>query len=411
MRTSPFHDRLAPLNETELWEHWSGYLSAIKYQHSATVEYFAARDAVGVFDTSPLFKYRITGTDSTSFLSGVFVRDIAGCAVGRAQYTLWCNDAGYVLEDGVVLHVAADEYWLTSTRRNLAYLSRLVGSCGVVVEDVSDDFGVLAVQGPHSLNVLAAAIDGSIELEYFGVTSGSIGGHTVTISRTGFTGDLGYEIWVEAAAAGPVWDALMEVGAGYNIIPMGALALSMARLDGGLLLLGTDFESARFAWTDAERETPDELGLGWMVPKQTDRAYPGKEAIEAERRDRTSRWKTVGVIVDAAAYERTFNDAGLIAPKEGVYRTGSLSLYDADFNESLDANYVGYMTSFMFSPVLKRHIGLAKVPLDRAAPGSELFLELTVSHRPKYVRAEVTRTPFYNPPRKTAPPRNVKDGS
>jgi len=403
MRTSPFHERLAALSETQLWEHWSGYLSAVTYQHSATVEYFATRDSVGVFDTSPLFKYRISGPDATEVLSGVFVRDVAACAVGEAQYTLWCNDAGYVAEDGVVLRVGADEFWLTTADRNLAYLSRHVGSRKAEVEDMSDDFGVLAVQGPHSGNALAQLTDAAARLDYFGLTTTTLAGKPVTISRTGFTGDLGYEVWVRSADAIRVLDALLAAGAGYNIIPIGARALGMARLEAGLLLLGTDFEPARFAWTDASRETPAELGLGWMVPPpEDDRPYVGKPAIERERRDGSSRWKTVGIVVDAAGYERLYNDAGLIAPKEGVYRTGSLSLYDADFNAAADAKYVGYVTSFMFSPVLKRHIGLAKVPLDRTAPGSEVYLELAVSHRPKYVRAEVARTPFYSPARKTA---------
>mgnify|MGYP001816399396 CR=1 FL=1 len=402
MRTTPFHEPLASLNETQLWEHWAGYLSAVKYQHSTTVEYFATRDGVGVFDTSPLFKYRVNGADATLFLSTVMVRDVARCGVGEAQYNVWCNDAGFTLEDGVILRVAENEYWLSTAGRNLRYLSQLVGARDVTVEDISDDYGMLAIQGPHSLSTLAALSDDVAPLAYFGVTTSEIAGKPITISRTGFTGDLGYELWVGAADCERVLDAVFAVGAGYNIVPIGSRALGMARLEAGLLLLGTDFESARYAWTDAQRETPLELGLGWMVPKQDGRRFIGADALRAERADATSRWKTVGITVDPAGYEELYNGRGLIAPKEGVYRTGSLSLYDADFNADPGASYLGYATSFMFSPLLKRHIGLAKVPLDRTAVGSVVYLELTVSHRPCYVRAEVARTPFYNPSRKTA---------
>ena len=398
---TPFHDRLAAMSNTHLWEHWAGYLSATKYQHSETVEYFAMRDAVGVFDTSPLFKYRIAGADVVEAMRPIFVRDVADCPVGGAQYNIFCDDAGHVLEDGVLLRPAEDEFWITTAERNLRYFSTLLGD-RAAVDEARDQWGMLAVQGRHSLSVLAQLSSDVAKLEYFGVARTSIAGVDVMVSRTGFTGDLGFEIWAPTDDSVTVFDALFEAGAGYNIIPVGARALGMARLDAGLLLLGTDFESARFSWTDAGRETPFELGLGWMVPKDSDRPYIGKTAIDAERTDGTSRWKTTGLIVDAAAYEATYNDDGLIAPKEGVYRTATMSLYDKDFNADSSAEYVGYVTSFMFSPVMKRHIGLAKIPLDRLRPGSEVFLELTVSHRPKYVRADVAKLPFYSPARKTA---------
>lgn len=389
------------MSRTQLWEHWAGYLSAIKYQHSETVEYYAMRDAVGVFDTTPLFKYRITGAEAMAAMRPMFVRDIGTCPVGSAQYNIFCDDAGYVLEDAVLLRTAEDEFWVTTAERNLRYFADQLGR-RATVDEARDQWGMLAVQGRHSLSVLSQLSGDIAKLEYFGVTRTTVAGVDVMVSRTGFTGDLGYELWVPSRSAIAVFDALFEAGEGYNIAPAGARALGMARVEAGLLLLGTDFEPARFAWTDAQRETPFELGLGWMVPKATDRPYIGKAAIEAERHSGASRWTTTGLLVDAAAYEAAYNGEGLIAPKEGVYRTGTMSLYDKDFNADPSAEHVGYVTSFMFSPILKRHIGLAKVPLDRRQPGSEVFLEMVVSHRPKYVRAEAATTPFYNPPRKTA---------
>lgn len=401
MLTTPFHERLAALNQTELWEHWSGYLSAIKYQHSSTVEYFAMRNGAGIFDTSPLFKYRITGQDVAASLAPIFVRDIRECPIGGAQYNIWCNDAGFVVEDGVLLRTGENEFWITTAERNLRYFESLARG-GVEIVAQRDEWGMLAIQGPHALSVLQPLTTDLDKLEYFGVTTTSIAGHEVMVSRTGFTGDLGYELWAQRPHGPAVLDAVLEAGADFNAIPVGSRALGMARLEAGLLLLGIDFESARYAWIDAERETPSELGLGWMVPKQSSRSYVGKAAIEAEMAGDTSRWKTTGIIVDAAAYEILYNEEGLIAPKEGIYRTGTQSLYDADFNRSPDARYVGYVTSFMFSPLLKRHIGLAKIPLNLLETGGEVYLELSVSHRPKYVRAEIASTPFFSPKRKTS---------
>lgn len=399
MLTTPFWDRLAVMSETHLWEHWAGYLSAVKYQHSETVEYFAMRNAVGVFDTSPLFKYRISA--NVEALRPIFVRDVARCPIGGAQYNLWCNDAGWVMEDGVILRTAEEEFWITTAERNLRYFGDLLPS-GAVIEEARDQWGMLAVQGPHSLSVLSRLSADVAKLEYFGVATTTMAGADVMVSRTGFTGDLGYEVWVPAPAGPQFMDSVFDAGADYNLIPVGARALGMARLEAGLILLGTDFESARYAWTDAERETPFELGLGWMVSRKADRHYVGRDALEAEREMDESRWKTMGLLVDASSYEATYNAAGLIAPKEGVYRTGTMSLYDRDFNRDPNARYVGYVTSFMFSPILKRHIALAKIPPALQEPGREVYLELVVSHRPEYVRAEVAEVPFFNPVRKTA---------
>ena len=402
MKTTPFHDRLKPLNGTHLWEHWSGYLSAVKYQHSATFEYFAIRNSAALFDTSPLFKYRISGPDAASFLGGVMTRDPETCAVGHGLYTAWCDDDGFVREDGVILRTGADEFWLAAAKPNLDYLARAAGCRQVVVDDVSARFGILALQGPLSTDVLAAAGVDVAALPYFGVTSAALAGRRIMISRTGFTGDLGYEIWVEAPDAIRVFDAIVGSGVDFNLVPIGSRALTMARLEAGMLLIDVDFSSVRHAWTPADRETPDELGLGWMVPSSESRPFVGAAAIARERELETTRWRTVGIQADPGAYEGMFNSRGLIAPKHGVYVDTSQSLYDRDFDAEPGGQYVGYVTSFMFSPLLKRHIGIAKVPFDRAGAGSEVYLERSVLHRPAYVKCHVVPMPMFNPPRKTA---------
>jgi aminomethyltransferase len=398
IRTSPFHERTSAANETGLWTHWVGYLAAAKYQMSEKFEYFAIRNSAGLFDSSPLFKYRIHGPDAEPFLAGALARDIQSCAVGHGQYTIWCDDRGFVVEDGVVLHTAPDEFWLTAAEPNLAYFVNLARGQQVEIEDISERYGVLAVQGPYSRAILAGLAPAVEKLPYFGLTTAKIGGIPVTISRTGYTGDLGFEIWVGADDAIAIWDAIVEASRGRGVVPFGLTALSMARIEAGLLLLDVDFASSRFAWTDAHRSTPIELGLGWMFKDlaASDRTFLGREAIAREIADKTSRWKLTGLVLDWREYDRHFAAAGLIPPKDHT------PIHDEYFVYDDAGTQVGYTTSSMYSPMLQRHIALARVPLALTAPGSRVKLELAVSHRYEYFDAHVTRLPLYNPDRRTA---------
>ncbi|MFN2486224.1 MAG: aminomethyltransferase family protein [Acidimicrobiia bacterium] len=396
-RTTPFHPRVQSANETGLWSHWAGYLVAEKYQMAEKFEYFAIRNAVGVFDSTPLYKYRITGSDAEKFLGGVLARNIQKCLPGQAHYTIWCDDSGYVIEDGVVLRLAGDQFLLTSARPNLSYFQNLIGYSRVEIEEVTEQLGTLAVQGPRSRQVIAALAPEMETIRYFHVVDSKIGDAAVTISRTGFTGDLGYEVWVDSADALSVWDRIMDAGEGHGILPFGQIALLMARIEAGLLLLDADFESSRFAWNDEHRSTPIELGLGWMLRDlDDDRPFIGRKAIRNELAEQTSRWKLVGLVVDWLAYDQMYNNAGLVPPKDHVPVTEEFMLYDADYQR------VGYATSFMYSPVLQRHIAIARVKPELAKPGNRVDLEVTVNHRYERVGAEVARLPFYSPQRKTA---------
>ena len=413
IRTTPFHERTSALNETGLWEHWSNCLVAQRYQMSEKFEYFAIRNAAGLFDTSPLYKYRITGPSAERYLGGVLARDPRKCAVGHAQYTLWCDDRGYVIEDGVLLHVAENEYWLTAAEPNLAYFQGLIGRLDATVEDVTEDWGVLSVQGPYARDLVSAVAPATKDLPYFGLIRTKVAKVPVLVSRTGYTGDLGFEIWVPAADAIKVWDAVAAAGKGRGVIPFGMTALYMARIEAGLVLLDVDFHSSRFAWTDADRTTPIELGLGWMfrdlaptngtaaTPSSNGsngahRAFIGADAISRELRDRTSRWQLTGLMVDWRDYDRIYDAAGLIPPKDHTPIQDEYYIYDDELNQ------LGYATSQMYSPMLQRHIALARVPLALAAPGSKVKLELPVSHRYEYFDAYVTRPPLFNPQRRTA---------
>ena len=403
-RMTPFQPRLEPLNHTGVWKHWSGYLVAPQYQYSLNAEYYSVRNAVSVLDTSPLFKYRFTGADAGALLGRAMARDIGGCGVGRAQYTCWCDTRGYVLQDGVVMQVAAGEYWLTAADPSLRHfrnIGREMGLADVSVEDVSNDFGILAVQGPEAHHVISQLTDAADPLKYFGVAQTTIAGCPVTVSRTGYTGDLGYELWIPSADALTVWDALMVAGKGHNITPIGTTALKMVRVEAGLLLMGADFHTSRFAWVDAERETPHELGWGWMFSKlaQDDRDFMGRSAIEAEIAGGTSRWKTVGLGVDWHDYERVYTAAGIVPPRHEIYSESTMSIYRRGGKEW---DYAGYASSFLSSSLLRKPIALAKLPLDLCTAGSEVDLEVSVIRQPKNVLARVERMPFFNPPRKTA---------
>jgi len=398
IRRSPFHERTSALNETGLWSHWSATLAADRYQMSDKFEYFAVRNAAGVFDSSPLYKYRITGPDAERFLAGVLARDIRTCSPGTAQYTTWCDDRGFVIEDGVVLRPGRDEFLLTAAEPNLAYFADLIGRDRVAIEEVSDEIGVLAIQGPRSRDLLARLVPAVASLPFFGLAQGKIAGSPVTISRTGYSGDLGYEVWVPAADALKVWDAMWASFAGYGVLPFGLAALYMLRIEAGLLLLDTDFGSSRFGWTDEDRSTPIELGWSWMFRDLSadDRAFIGRRAIEREIADATSRWRLTGLIVDWADYDRTYDRAGLIPPKDHT------PIHDEYFVYDDAGTQVGYTTSSMYSPMLQRHIALTRVRPELAAPGTPVRLELDVNHRYEYIAARTARLPLYNPARKTA---------
>lgn len=398
IRTSPFHERTNALNETQLWSHWSGYLAADRYQMSDKMEYFAVRNAAGVFDSSPLYKYWIRGTDATAFLSGILARDIRACPVGHAQYTCWLDDRGFVIEDGVILHTARDEYLLTSAEPNYAYFADRIGRLAVTIEEVSDDIGTLAIQGPRSRDLLRKLVPQMDKIPYFGVAKGEIGGAAVTVSRTGYSGDLGYEVWIDTPDALHVWDTLWDSMDGYGVLPFGLAALYMLRIEAGLLLLEADFDSSRYAWNDAHRSTPIELGWSWMFKdlKTDDRAFIGRKALEREIADKTSRWLMRGLVVDWRDYDRVYNEAGQIPPKDHAPVVEDWMLYDDSYER------VGYATSFMYSPMLQRHIALARVQPEFARLGTKVNLEFTVDHHYEQVAAHVARLPLYNPERKTA---------
>ena len=400
IRTTPFHPRLSELNTQGLYTHWQGFLSPLRYGTAPKHEYFAVRNAVGVFDTSPLFKYRISGPDSERLLAGLLVRDVRSCRPGQALYSLWCDDRGFVMEDGVVLRHSPTDFVLTAARPGLGWLEGHRGRLRVELEDVSDAHGILAVQGPRSRAALAALAPEIGSLRYFRHVQAKIGTTVVTVSRTGYTGDLGYELTVGADDAVAVLDAVLDAGRPHGIRPFGEEALMTLRIEAGLPLIDVEWHNSRTAWTDAQRVTPQELGMGWMLRGVDDdsRPFTGRTAIRRELAARTSRWATVGIVVDWSHWDRLYREAGLLPPKDERPAPYESMLHDSDDRQ------VGYVTSFVYSPVLQRHVGLARVEPSCAEPGTAVRMEVLVDHRTVRVDARTTTLPLFDPPRRTATP-------
>jgi aminomethyltransferase len=393
---TPFHARTAPLVQGQTWRRWAGYVVASSYELHHDREYHAIRSSAALLDVSPLFKYHVRGPDAVRLLDRVVTRDVAKAKVGQVLYTPWCDAAGKVLDDGTVSLLSPDFLRLTSAEPNYRWLCENARGLRVTIEDASDTVAALALQGPNSRTILEHAAGTSLSgVKFFRLTNALIRGVPVTITRTGYTGDLGFEIWMDAQHALPVWDALVAAGTPHGITPAGILALDVARIEAGLLLLDVDYVPSRKALIEQQKSSPLELGLEWTVGFDK-AAFVGHETLLAER-DRPAEWRFVGVEVQWEPLEALYTDVGL-APRlpTTAWRT-SVPLYAADSDRQ-----VGYATSGCWSPLLKRYLTLAHVEAGSADLDTELDMEITVEHRRKRARANVRPMPFFNPDRKRA---------
>jgi aminomethyltransferase len=394
LRTTPFHPRTAALSEGQNWRRWAGYVVASAYELSHDREYHAIRSAAALFDVSPLYKYLITGPDAARLLDRVVTRDVAKANVGQVLYTPWCDAAGKQLDDGTISVLGEHRYRLTSADPNLRWLHLNAAGLDVALEEVSERTAALSLQGPNARAILQVAAQRDLSaLKYFHLTDAKIRGIPVTISRTGYTGDLGYEIWVDAAQAVPLWDALIETGTPYGITPAGMLALDVARIEAGLLLIEVDYFSSRHALIEAQTSSPFELGLGWTVALGKEQ-FNGKPALVQEKA-RGPAWQFTGLAVDWDSLEQLYADVGL-PPRlpTQAWRT-SVPIYSG-------ARQVGYATSGGWSPLLKQYIALAHLEAPFAVPGTAVEMEITVEHHRNRAAARVTKLPFFNPDRKRA---------
>jgi aminomethyltransferase len=393
---TPFHQRTFALCESLNYREWSGYYTVSSYETHHEHEYNAIRNAAALIDISPLFKYIVRGRDASRLVNRVITRDVAKMEIGQVFYTPWCDEYGTVIDDGTVARLGEQRFRWTAADPSLRWLSQNAAGMDVQIEDVSEQTAALALQGPTAARVLRACADADIDaLKYFRVTSGRINGTPVDISRTGYTGDLGFEIWVAGEHAVAVWDALIDAGRPFDIKPAGMLALDVARVEAGLLLIDVDFTGSRKAMVPAQKYTPFEMGLGRLVQIEKG-PFIGRGALTAERA-RGARRMIVGLEIDWTDVERLYERAGLapVAPA-AASRTAVPVLRDG--------RQVGRATTTAWSPMLKRLIALATIEAPHFGEGTVLQFEVTVEGVRHFVGATVMRTPFFNPSRKTATP-------
>ena len=405
---SPFHPRTAPLNRKQQWREWSGYWASSAYADAHDIEYNAIREAAALIDVSPLYKYRLTGRDALGLVDRVITRDATKLAVGQVWYTPWCDDHGMVIDDGTVHRVAEDEFFWTAADPQFRWLTLNARGLDVTIEDVTEAIAAVALQGPFARAVLEEATGESFEdLRYFrrrtstlsravfegGVEPANI---PIEVSRTGYTGDLGYELWIPTESAADAWDALMSAGRGYGIRPAGMLALDVVRLEAGLVLLEVDYTSARHALNPEQNYSPYELAMGRLVDLDAG-DFVGRRALRRQQAKGGPPRRLVGVQLEWDDIERSFSKQGLPPAISPSVDRAAVPVF-APRGE----RQIGKLTSHGWSPILKQAIGLASVPPSYEAPGSKLAVEWTVEGHRGRVDATVVPLPFLDLPRKRA---------
>jgi aminomethyltransferase len=390
LKRTPFHERTSTLCLPQNWRRWAGHIVAGSYDLHLDREYWAIRDGVAMIDVSPLMKYMIEGPDAARLLHKLTPRDVHKMAVGQVGYTGWCDEDGKMLDDGTVSRLGENLFRLTSAEPSLRWLSMNAVGMDVTITEVTEQVAALSLQGPKSRTVLNRVCAKPLDkLKYFRVMHNTLAGKPVTISRTGYTGDLGYEIWIDVADALHVWDALMAAGDDYGIVPCGILAMDMARVEAGLFMIDVDYTAANHAWIEGQKSTPLEMGLDWAVQLDKPGYFVGRRALEREKQE-GSAWKLMGFEVDWVSMEKLFAAVGLPPQIPGMAVRGSLPLMQGD-------KQVGYASTTTWSPVLKKYIALVHLQRPYYEPGTPLKLEVTVEHKRLLADGKVVKLPFYEP--------------
>lgn len=391
LKTTPFHARTSALMQGNQWRRWSGYTVASAYELTHDREYLAMRNACALIDVSALCKYHIRGRDARAFLNRLVTRDVTKLAPGQGLYTPWCNSSGKVVDDGTIACLEEGYYRLTAAETNNRWLALNSPGFEVSIEDVSDQLGTLALQGPHSRAVLVELFgEEAGALKFYEWCTASYQGRTVGISRTGYSGDLGYEIWVPAEHALFFWDALVGVGKRYALQPAGIWALDVARIEAGLIMLDVDYTPVTKTVTDAQASSPYELGLGWSVNFKKG-PFVGRDALAREK-EAGSPYKLVGLEIDHVAYMAAFEELGLPPCMPFQAWRATTPLFD-------NGGQVGYATCGTWSPTLKKYIALGQV---HPSCGSRVTVDLMVDRYRRSFFASVVGLPFFNPERKRA---------
>jgi aminomethyltransferase len=391
-----FHERTFALCNSLNYREWSGYYTVSVYEMHHEHEYNAIRNAAALIDISPLYKYLVTGKDATKLVNRVITRDINKVAIGQVIYCCWCDEEGKVIDDGTVTRLEENKYRWTAADPSLRWFRQNASNMDVQIDDISEKVAALALQGPTSGKLLKSVADADIaNLKYFRKTSGKINGIPVDISRTGYTGDLGYEIWVPWNDAVKVWDELMAKGRQFDIHAAGMLALDVARVEAGLLLIEVDYTSSKKALIASQKYSPYELGFGKMVHLNKEN-FVGKAALERDDKKGVPR-QYVGLEIDWTEVEQRYEKFGLTPAAPSQASRVAVPVYCGE-------KQVGKATTTSWSPVLKKMIALASIETDHGDLGRKLQMEITIEAVRQRVGAKIVPMPFFNPKRKTSVP-------
>ncbi|MCH7869178.1 MAG: aminomethyl transferase family protein [Myxococcales bacterium] len=395
-RLTPFHSRTSALNEGQRWEDWEGFLTATMYCLDPLVEYNTIRLGCGLFDVSPLHKYEVRGPDAQALLQRMVVRNLAPSRPGRAFYTVWCDDNGKVVDDGAIFHIAENHFRLMSTLPCLEWLIDNSVDFDATLEDVSEELVGMSLQGPTSRDLLQKLTGADVSaLKYFQCTEAEVCGVPASISRTGYTGDLGFEVFMRPDDAVTIWDAVMALAPDYQARPCGLVALDMARIEAGLLQIDVEFISAKQTLFEVQTISPLELGVGWMVKLDGD-YFIGRDALIKEKANGTSRWNTVGIELDVTWIEKCFKEFGMPLHLPEQAWNEAVPIY----SDEAQAHLIGRGTSGMWSPLLKKYIAIARILPQHAKLGSRFWIEEYIEAKSFSIPATVVKMPFFNPARK-----------
>lgn len=377
---TPFHPRTEAANKIWAWGNWAGYTTVLSFD-DLSMEHSAIRNTATVYDLCPMIKYRIEGPDATLYLDRLTIRNVAKLSVGGVQYTAWGNDAGHMMDDGTLFRLEANRYRLCCQERHLNWLNDSAYGFDVTITEETEDIAALSLQGPTSAEILRLAGFDVSALKPFRMASFPLGKGSLMISRTGFTGDLGYELWTTPDQALALWDLLFDAGKLHGIRPIGSDALNMARIEAGLIITGIDFTPADVCVREDRLRSPIEMGLGWMIDWKKGH-FTGKAALMAQR-DKGAKWSFVGLEI-----------GGNISAEGAI-------LYHNQKTE------VGVITGAIWSPVLKKNIAMAQI-LTKYATGTDIWAEIYALRELHYEKlmmpAVVVERPFFVHDRRRATP-------
>lgn len=391
-----FFERQRELNAKLSWGDWSGYHAAAAYADFVDIEYNAIREAAAVIDVSPLYKYEVGGVDAAALLDRVVTRDVSAMAIGQVIYTPWCDEEGKVIDDGTVTRLDEHRFRVTAADPSYRWFAMNATGLDVEIGDISEGTAGLALQGRLSRHVLERATGRDwFDLRYFRRRPTAIEGVDVDVTRTGYTGDLGYELWIPAEGALTVWDRLFEVGADYGIRPAGIQALDICRLEASLILIEAEYTSARHAFAPELKYSPFEIGLGRLVKFDKAAEFTGKRALIAEREAGGPERRLVGLELDWSAIEAMYARHGL-APQISPH------VQRAPVPVHKDGVQVGRATSVGWGPTIKKMVGFGSVAKGLTELGTRLSVEWTVEGERGKVGATVVPMPFLDLDRKRA---------